>query len=47
MHWTDLEAAKSAEHMAMESDSCLHFFSLLEDDGQQVHHGDVLLLQAR
>ncbi len=47
VHWADLESAKSAQHKAMESDSCLLFFSLLEDADQQIYHGDKLLSQAR
>jgi hypothetical protein len=47
VHWTDLESAEAAQHKAMESNSCLLFFSLLEDAGQQIYHGDKVLIQAR
>ncbi len=47
VHWTDLESAKSAQHKAMESDSCLLFFSLLEDTDQQIYHGEKVLSQTR
>jgi hypothetical protein len=47
VHWSDPESAESAQHRAMESDSCLLFFSLLEDADQQIYHGDKVLIQAR
>ncbi len=47
VHWNDLEAALAAQHKAMQSDSCLLFFSLLEQNNQQIFHGDSLLIQNR
>jgi heme-degrading monooxygenase HmoA len=45
VHWRDLESAKAAQHKAMESDSCLLFFSFLEENGQQIFHGEKILTQ--
>lgn len=45
VHWRDLESAKAAQHKAMESDSCLLFFSFLEEDGEQIFHGEKVLTQ--
>jgi hypothetical protein len=45
VHWRDLKSAQAAQHKAMESDSCLLFFSFLEEEGQQLFHGEKVLIQ--
>jgi hypothetical protein len=43
--WQDRGSALAAQRNAKESDSCLLFFSLLEQDGQQIFHGEKVLSQ--
>ncbi len=45
VHWRDLKAARAAQQKAMESKSCLLFFSFLEEEGQQLFHGEKVLTQ--
>lgn len=45
VHWANEESAKAAQTKAMKSDSCLIFFSLLEEKDQTTYHGERLLLQ--
>jgi heme-degrading monooxygenase HmoA len=43
VHWRDMDSAISAQQKAMESDTCLNFFSLLDDSKQEIYHGELFL----
>lgn len=45
VHWRDNDAAQAALQYSMEQESCLLFFSLIEEKGQQMYHGKRVLTQ--
>ncbi len=45
VHWKSLEEAKQAQEKAMESDVCLRFFELIDENRQHIYHGEVVVKQ--
>ncbi len=45
VHWSTPEAAKQAQQKVMQSQACLTFFALLEEQDQLMLHGESVLVQ--
>ncbi len=45
VHWRDMESAQAAAHKAMNSSVCLTFFALIESTQEDMHHGEIKLVQ--
>ena len=45
VHWENMQAAKVAQQKAMQSESCLLFFALIDEKQERIFHGTRALLQ--